>query len=180
MPTSTAYLLIREASGKNRRITFDGVVSISHALTLKISKESEASEDADLVNNARNEPDVVTLSVTASDAGSGVPGGAEELLRTLAEIKEKRKLCEVVTRLRTNTNMLLTELSILRDETCPYGWTGTLTFTQTAPAKTKKKEDDRSSSPSHKGTSSPKKPAGAGGKDSVLLTLFRERGIPTG
>ena len=182
MPTSTAYLLIRPKSGKSRKITFDGVVSISYSLTLKLSKESEASEGADTVNNARNEPDVVTLSVVASDAGSGVSGGAEGLLRSLTEIKEKRELCEVVTRLRSNSNMLLTELSVLRDETCPYGWTGTLTFTQTNPPKKAKKEEDRSSTQVHKGTTAPKKPpgGGTGSKDSVLLTIFKERGIPTG
>ena len=188
MPVSTAYILVRtESDGKTekkqtltRKYTFDGVVSVSHTLSLKVATDADASEDSDYVNNARNEPDVVTLSVVASDAAAGVGGASVRMLRELAEIKEKRRLCRVVTRLRTSDNMLLTDLSVLQDETCPCGWTGTLTFTQTNPPKKKKKEKDQSSTPEHKGTTTPKKPGvGTGDKKSVLLRIFRETGIPT-
>lgn len=122
--TSTAYIKVK-STGK--KYTFDGVVSIAHALTLKISTDSDSSTGSDYVNNARNEPDVVTLAVVASDVNSA----SQNQLRELAEIKEQRLICKVVTNLRTYKNMLLTDLSILQDETCPCGWSGTLTFTQT-------------------------------------------------
>ena len=188
MPVSTAYILVRaEGGGKagekpaySRKYTFDGVVSVSHTLSLKVSTDTDASEDSDYVNNARNEPDVVTLSVVASDAAAGAGGASVRALRELAEIKEKRRLCRVVTRLRTSDNMLLTDLSVLQDETCPCGWTGTLTFTRTNPPKKRKKERDQSSTPEHKGMTTPKKPGtGTEDKKSVLLRIFRETGIPT-
>ena len=63
--TSTAYVLVKSAG---YRYTFDGVISTAHSLNLKISTDSDSSETSDTVNNTRNEPDVVTLSVVASDA----------------------------------------------------------------------------------------------------------------
>ena len=125
--TSTAYVLIPSLG---YRYSFDGVTSISHSLSLKISTDSDSSSTADTVNNARNEPDVVSLSVVASDAHVPVIGWTQQTFRSLAQIKELRLLCRVVTPLRTYDNMLLSALSVLQDDTCPDGWTGTLTFTQ--------------------------------------------------
>ena len=65
MPSSTAYILVKKVGFK---YSFDGVTSISHALSLKVNTDSDSSEGSDYVNNARNEPDVLTLSVAASDA----------------------------------------------------------------------------------------------------------------
>ncbi len=144
--TSTAYIKVK-STGK--KYTFDGVVSIAHALTLKVSTDSDSSTGSDYVNNARNEPDVVTLAVVASDVNSA----SQNQLRDLAEIKEQRLLCKVVPHLRTYKNMLLTDLSILQDETCPCGWSGTLTFTQTNPEATfGERPNDNSSTPASTGT----------------------------
>ncbi len=144
--TSTAYIKVK-STGK--KYTFDGVVSIAHALTVKVSTDSDSSTGSDYVNNARNEPDVVTLAVVASDVNSA----SQNRLRDLAEIKEQRLLCKVVTNLRTYKNMLLTDLSVLQDETCPCGWSGTLTFTQTNPEATPAgKPNDNSSTPASTGT----------------------------
>ncbi len=160
--TSTAYIKVK-STGK--KYVFDGVVSIAHALTLKVSTDSDSSTGSDYVNNARNEPDVVTLAVVASDVNSA----SQHQLRDLAEIKEQRLLCRVVTNLRTYKNMLLTDLSILQDETCPCGWSGTLTFTQTNPEATPAgKPNDNSSTPTSTGNtaanpgSSGSSPAGSG------------------
>ena len=60
------------------KFVFDGVVSIAHALTLKVSTDSDSSTGADYVNGARNEPDVVTLSVAASDVNPPVKNQTEE------------------------------------------------------------------------------------------------------
>ncbi len=172
MATSTAYILLRDRGWK---YTFDGVTSIAHSLTLKVEKDSDSSLGSDYINNARNEPDIVTLSVVASDVNSQLEDWSGQMIRSLAAIKENRILCQVVTSLRSYDNMLLTEMSILQDETCPCGWMGTLTFTKaeatgTAAAKT----DDNASTPANSGNT-----AGhtAVKKGSTFQTILREAGI---
>ncbi len=172
MGTSTAYILLRDWGYK---YTFDGVISISHSLTLKVEKDSDAALGSEYINNARNEPDIVTLSVVASDVNSKLEDWSGQVLRSLADIKEKRILCQVVTSLRSYENMLLTELSVLQDETCPYGWMGTLTFTKAeaagAPAE---KTDDNASTPSNTGIT---RENAAAEKGSTFQTILREAGI---
>ena len=87
MATSTAYILVKQLGYK---YSFDGVTSISHAMSLKISTDSDSWDGSDYVNNARNEPDVVTLSVVASDASTPVLGWSRQMLTSLAQIKEYR------------------------------------------------------------------------------------------
>ena len=125
--TSTAYILVKKLGWQ---YSFDGVTSVSHSLSLKLKTDSDSSSVSDAVNNARNEPDVVTLSVVASDNHVPVAGWARQTLRSLAAIKESRYVCKVVTSLLTYDNMLLTGISALQDESCPEGWIGTLTFTR--------------------------------------------------
>ena len=172
MSTSTAYVLVKDLG---YRYSFDGVVSASHALALKVSTDSDSSEGSDYVNHARNEPDVLTLSVVASDANVPVIGWSRQTLASLAQIKELRLLCKVVTALRVYDNMLLTALAVQQDESCPDGWTGTLTFTQVNPPDSGAKTDDYSSAPVSSGSSAAKS---AGPRDgSVLQTILREAGI---
>ena len=146
------------------KFVFDGVVSISHALTLKISKDSDSSSGSDYVNNARNEPDVVTLSVVATDVNPEMKNVNRATVTKLAEIKEKMLLCRLVTNLRSYQNMLLSDFSVLQDETCPCGWAGTLTFTQADPPTAAANPEDNSSTPSSTGTTAPGGvPTGASG-----------------
>ena len=172
--TSAAAIVIQ---GLGTRYTFDGVTSVSHSLSLKIVTDSDSSEAADTVSNARNEPDVVTLSVVASDAHVPVAGWAAQTLRSLIQIKENRLPCQVITSLRTYDNMLLSALSVLQDDTCPDGWTGTLTFTRVEPsvAGAAVWTEDRSSAPRSAGTSAVKSAGSASG--SVLQQILREAGI---
>ena len=170
--TSTAYVLIPSLG---YRYSFDGVTSISHSLSLKISTDSDSSSTADTVNNARNEPDVVSLSVVASDAHVPVIGWTQQTFRSLAQIKELRILCRVVTPLRTYDNMLLSALSVLQDDTCPDGWTGTLTFTHAEAATAAVKTEDQSSTPRSTGSSAVRSVGGSSG--SVLQTILKEAGI---
>ena len=130
MATSTAYVLLKSYGYK---YTFDGVTSISHALSLRVSTDSDSSETSDYVNHAKNEPDVLTLSVVASDANVPVIGWSRQTLTSLAQIKENRMLCKVYTSLRTYDNMLLSSISVQQDDSCPDGWVGTLTFTHVNP-----------------------------------------------
>ena len=180
-PSSTAYVLVQTLGYS---YTFDGVTSISHSLNLKISTDSDSEGEADTVNNARNEPDVVTLSVVASDSHVAVAGWSKQTLRSLAQIKEYRLLCKVVTSLRTYENMLLSGINALQDETCPEGWSGTLTFTKTEPRAAAVKTENQSSTPVPTGTSSVRKvskgsSSGAQG-GSVLQTILKEAGIKLG
>ena len=172
MPSSTAYILVKKVGFK---YSFDGVTSICHALSLKVSTDSDSSEGSDYVNNARNEPDVLTLSVAASDASVPVAGWSRQMMTTLSQIKELRLLCQVVTSLRSYDNMLLTALSVTQDETCPDGWTGTLTFTHTDPPAVQVKTADNSSVPVSTGAAAARSAGQQGG--SVLQTILREAGI---
>ena len=195
MATSTAYIILQNLG---YRYSFDGVTSISHALSLKVATDSDSDEDGDYVNHAKNEPDVLTLSVVASDANAAVIGWSRQTLASLCQIKEKRFLCKVVTSLRTYDDMLLTALAVQQDDTCPDGWTGTLTFTksnQTAAYSPSWPSDSSSysgsssygSSASYTSSSSyTAKPVSsgssaaksAGSQDgSVLQTILREAGI---
>ncbi len=171
MATSTAYVLLKDAGYK---YTFDGVTSISHALTLKVSTEPDGDENADYVNHAKNEPDVLTLSVVASDAHVPVIGWSRQVLTSLCQIKEHRLLCKVFTSLRVYDNMLLTSLSVQQDDSCPDGWTGTLTFTHVNPPAAAY-TDGYSSSPVSTGASAAKSLGRQDG--SVMTTILREAGI---
>ncbi len=176
MATSTAYVLVKQYG---YRYSFDGVTSISHSLNLRIATDSESEDWTDYVNNARNEPDVVTLSVTASDANVPVVGWSRQTMNSLAQIKEARLLCKVVTSLRTYDNMLLTALNVTQDENCPDGWIGTLTFTHSEPPPAAAPTEDYSSTPVSTGSTSTKsvgsQRGGSGG--SVLKTILRDAGI---
>ncbi len=180
MGTSTAYLLIRDRGWK---YTFDGVTSIAHTMTLKVETDSDSSLGSDYINNARNEPDVVTLSVVTSDVNAGVENWSAQLLRALAAVKENRLLCQVVTSLRTYDAMLLTEFSALQDETCPGGWMGTLTFTKVQPTSAATQEiktENNASTPVNSGYAAAGG-GGGGGKSgysgSTFQTILREAGI---
>ena len=172
MATSTAYILVKQLGYK---YSFDGVTSISHAMSLKISTDSDSWDGSDYVNNARNEPDVVTLSVVASDASTPVLGWSRQMLTSLAQIKEYRMLCRVVTSLRTYDNMLLSALSVQQDDTCPDGWTGTLTFTRADSGASSTVSYDNSSTPVSTGSAAARDVGKQSG--SVLQTILREAGI---
>ena len=174
--TSSAYIIV---SLLGYRYSFDGVTSISHSLSLKIATDSDASPWSDTINNARNEPDVVTLSVVASDTHVPIRGWARQTLESLCQIKENRLLCQVVTSLRSYDNMLLSAISVLQDENNPDGWSGTLTFTRAQSAAAASASDSVQSSASRSSGSSSTRSAGSQG-GSVLQTILREAGIKLG
>jgi len=163
------------------RYSFDGVTSISHSLSLKVNTDSDSSGAADVINNARNEPDVVTLSVVASDNHVPVSGWARQTMRSLAGIKEGRYLCTVVTSMRTYEDMLLTGIMVLQDENCPEGWTGTLTFTHVSAPESAAGAghvENQSSTPRSAGSAAVRKVGTQSG--SVLQTILKEAGIKLG
>ena len=176
--TSTAYVLVKSLGW---RYSFDGVTSVSHSLSLKIVTDADSSSEGDTVNNARNEPDVVTLSVVASDTHVNVAGWSMQTLRSLAAIKESRYLCKVVTSLRTYDDMLLSSIDVLQDETCLEGWTGTLTFTHASKGSSSSashSEPAQVAPPRSSGSSAAKNVGKQSG--SVLQTILQEAGIKLG
>ena len=176
MRTSTACVLVKQLG---YRYTFDGVTSVSHSLNLKVATDGDSQAGTDWVNNARNEPDVVTLSVAASDTHVPMAGWSRQTFASLAQVKEYRLLCQVYTGLRTYDNMLLTALSVQQDETCPDGWVGTLTFTRAGEgtAADPAAENSYTAAPASAGAVSPRKVGDQSG--SVLQTILREAGIRT-
>lgn len=177
MSVSTAYIVLQK---QGYQYHFDGVTAISATLSLKVTTDSDSgSPKSDFSITARNDPDIVTLSVIAMDTGSEISGWAAQTLRTLAQIKEKLLLCKVVTPFRTYSNMLLTSISVRQDDTMQDGWAGDLTFTRTSVSAGTTKSSDNSSTPVSSGTVSARKvPAkSAGAPGSVLQTILREAGI---
>ena len=64
--SSSAYLLV-PAYGYT--YSFSGVLSVHHAVSLKIQTDAESASGTDYVNGARNQPDRVILSVVETDIG---------------------------------------------------------------------------------------------------------------
>lgn len=182
MATSTASVVVPSLG---YTYTFDGVTSISHALSLRVSTDGSTSDESDWVNNAKNEPDVVTLSVIASDTAVPITGWATQTLRSMAQIKEKRLICQVVTPVRVYNNMLLTSLTALQDDTSTDAWTGTLTFTQivatkaasTSPAATTTTARAKSNSSKAKSSAKSATKNVSSRAGSVLKSMLKRSGI---
>ena len=179
MSVSTAYIILQK---QGYQYYFDGVTAISATLSLRVTTDNDSSSGkSDFSITARNDPDIVTLSVIATDTGSSVSGWAKQTLRTLAQIKEKLLLCKVVTPFRTYSNMLLTSISVRQDDTMQDGWAGDLTFTRTSGSAGTAKSSDNASTPVSSGTASAKKvsakSSGGTSSGSVLQTILREAGI---
>ena len=109
---------------------FTGVTKITHSLTTKTATDTDSESEEDYINGARNQPNKVTLNVMETDITQS-PGWASRMLNALEAIKRSRLICQVVTPLRSYENMLLSDLAITEDESVPYGWSGTLVFTET-------------------------------------------------
>lgn len=150
---------------RQKTISFDGVTEISHSLSLKVETDADNAKGADYINNARHEPDHVTLSVIMSESRDTSLGSnrVRDTLSDLITLKESRSLCQVITDLRTYTGMLLTDITVTRDDTTPSGWSGALSFQEatatTAATNTSTKTNNNTSTSSNKGTTaSTKKP----------------------
>ncbi len=75
----------------------------------------------------------------------------EKVDEKMASIKETLTLCTVATPVWVYKDMLLTDISVVEDETCSDGWTGSLTFTHTDPSAANVKTNDNSSTRSSSG-----------------------------
>jgi len=132
--------------------SFDGVLKIQHDLSLKIEEDPSKKKEL-YVNNARNEPDKVSLDVMMSDVYSGggtlmeyiglekqktkslsVFKGTTKETRSakaasaLQALKESRHMLTVMTQHLVYKDMLLQGVTITQDDATPFGWQGQLTF----------------------------------------------------
>ena len=134
---------------------FDGVIRIQHQSTMKIEEEPSNKKE-EFINNARNEPDRVTLDVLMSDVyygGSALDSsanissaqssarnatknyiGMNESSRSanafaiLHDLKESRRRISVITPQYVHTDMIVNSIVANQDEANPYGWAGQIVF----------------------------------------------------
>jgi len=153
-------------SSTGKTYLFDGVIKIQHQFSMKI--EEEISKDKEkYVNNAKNEPDKLTLDVAMSDVYTGtsemdsaasysgsmanalkavknklsIDGTrSADALRTLVLLKESRKKIAVITPQYVHVDMIISSVIVNQDESCPYGWSGQIIFQHAYAPKEKKKQ----------------------------------------
>ena len=182
MPQSATWLKIIATGAE---VHFSAVTRIQHNLSLKVASETNAAEAADYLNGARRQPARVTLTLAETDTGHP-SGWAARMAEILELLRSSRSLLDVYTPIRTYTHMLLSDLVIIQEEGNPLGWTGTATFTESAPSLSGLRNDNSSavtntgSRPS--GTVSSGSPGGSSAsgtviRDSPLRQLLARSGI---
>lgn len=127
MIQSSAYVLVK---GFDYQYHFCGVVSIEHSFSSQIATQEDPTLGTDYMNGARNEPNMVTLSVIESDAMRS-SGWAARMVEVFESVKRNQQICMVVTPYKTYDNMILTEFTFEENEESQSGWSGSLTFTET-------------------------------------------------
>ncbi len=134
---------------------FDGVVKIQHTMSVKLEEEPDKKKE-EYVNNARNEPDKVTLDVVMSDVYSSGGTKARESSLNAAQsrafnaaqkalidsrssrstlvyqvfhwLKEQRRRLTLITPQYIYVNMIITGMTVTQDDSCPFGWQGQITL----------------------------------------------------
>lgn len=151
---------------KKRQLLFDGVIKTEHTLSLKIEDDpSNIKDGSAYVNNAKNDPNEVTIEVMMSnvytsqnDLAGKTENRTKNAYEVLQELKTSRRKCEVVTSIMTYKNMLLKTVQVLQDENTPFGWSATLTFRE-APTNTGAKNKTQSTSCVDDGTTNGRTPS---------------------
>ena len=150
-PPPQSVMIYDQDDGKY--YTFDGVTKIQQESSLKIEEDPSTKKEL-YINNARNEPDKVKLDVMMSDVYTGggnlvvsTSDGTSEYdaaavtnfisngdtrsaaaVAVLHSLKENRHKITVVTPQYVYIDMLLQDLTVTQDETCPFGWSGQVSF----------------------------------------------------
>lgn len=147
----------------NKYYYFDGVVKSSHALALKIEEEVQKNKEQ-YINNAKNEPNKLTMDVVMSDVytdRSDLTDTQEvrsvSAFEVLNELKRSRRKVKVITTLMTYNEMLLGSISVEQNEDLQYGWAGQLTFQE--PYESTQKKDSTASSVKDNGTTETRTPS---------------------
>lgn len=150
---------------------FDGVTKIQHHFATQISEEAKSdTKDTDKwVNNAKNDPDKVTLDVVMSDVytddgnmtlstGWDLPAQQDaynasknaiisdftrsgNAVKVLHRLKEAREKVTVITPQYVHVDMLIAGITVSQDSNCPCGWIGSIDFQHATKPKEKKEYD---------------------------------------
>ena len=158
-PVPPQTVAIYDSSTK-KAYAFDGVIKLQHTGTLKMEEdlsEKKAYEKNQYLNNAKVEPDKVTLNVIMSDVytdendltstvkvgknGKKTSSGetrSTAAMKVLHTLKDDRARLVVITPQYIYSDMLLSGLSISQNEDNPYGWEGQITFQKAYEQKPKK------------------------------------------
>lgn len=156
-------------SGANKKLLFDGVMKMEHTLSLKIEDDPsniKKENGASYVNNAKNDPNEITIEVMMSDvytARNDLSGTTSKRTKNafevLQELKTSRRKVEVVTSIMTYKDMLLKTVQVLQDENTPFGWTGSLTFREAPEANASAKNTVQSTKCVDDGTNNGRTPS---------------------
>ena len=100
---------------KKHKLQFDGVLKIEHTVALKIEDDPANAKAGDgFVNNAKNEANEVAFDVvmspvytTKNDLAGSSGDRSKNAYTTLLEIKNNRRTVQVITKLKTYSNMLI-------------------------------------------------------------------------
>lgn len=140
---------------------FDGVTKVQHTLALDIQEEPDSKKKDEFVNNARNQPDKLSLDIVMSDVYTGggdiitkqsiakdkfkeainsIPGSliqqemknpwtrSASAFYTLHWLKEQRRKLTVITPQYVHVNMILGNITVNHEDSCPFGWEGQIVF----------------------------------------------------
>ena len=119
-----------DSAGDTRNAVTDSLPLAGFMFSDKTATDTDSESEEDYINGARNQPNKVTLTVMETDITQSA-GWASRMMNALEAVKRSREVCQVITPLRAYDNMLLTDFTVTQDETTPYGWSGTLVFTET-------------------------------------------------
>ena len=125
MPESSVCIRPLDAGGE---IRFSGVTQLKLGFSAKVTTGGE-SAGTEAVNSAVNQPDKLTLSVVESEVGHP-EGWCRRMVETLESLKRRRQAVSVETPLHIFPGMLLSDLTVVRDDRTGDGLTATLVFTE--------------------------------------------------
>lgn len=160
-PPPQSVCIYDQDTGKT--YVFDGVTKIQEECSVKIEEDPSTKKEL-YVNNARNEPDKVKIDVMMSDVYTGsssitiatsegyvapegldtenyITGGdtrSATAAQVLHALKKARDKLTIVTPHMVFVDMLFQDMTIMQDSSCPYGWTGQVTFQEMYEVKIKK------------------------------------------
>ena len=157
MPDKTASSYLR-ISSTGETISFTGITSVRLTHALQTETEIHEEDAENVINGARTLPSTITLSLIESDA-ERASGWSARVAETLERIRKSRLLCTLVTPLHSYSAVLLTEFTLIRDDTSPFGFIGTLTFTEYFAPKVIPKENDNASTATQSGSAAPPRTA---------------------
>lgn len=140
---------------------FDGVIKVQHSISVKIEDDPANIKKAEkYTNNATNEPDEVQIEIVMSGVyttAGALSGDSGDRIRNafsvLDALKRACTLLQVITPLKTYTDMLIKSLAVQQADGAVDSWSGTITLHERIEEAKKKKDQPRTGSAEDDGTS---------------------------